>query len=302
MTIFGTVGIVVKSLPLPSGFVAMSRGYIGCAVVLLFMLVSRRLPNLLAIKKNLLPLILSGAFIGINWILLFESYSYTSVATATLAYYMAPVFVIIASPIIISEKVSGVKWISVAVAFLGMALVSEPWKMGEGESAGFLGILLALGAALFYASVTLTNKKMKDISSLDITFVQLLTASAVITPYTFIAEDISAEMLDLPAILLLLTLGLIHTGVSYLLFFDSIKGLSAVTVGIFGYIDPIVALVLSAVILSEKMTVYGIIGAALILCATLFSELSPYIVPYIVRKKKQPSSGAESGEKSEECK
>ncbi len=277
MTIFGTVGIVVRNLSLPSGFVAMSRGYIGAVVLLLFMLLTKKLPSASAIKKNIVPLLLSGAFIGINWILLFESYSYTSVATSTLAYYMAPVFVIIASPVVIAERVKPEKWGAVIAAFIGMVLVSEPWSAANGEGAGIFGIFLALGAALFYASVTLTNKKMKDISSLDITFVQLLVASLVITPYALFAEPIRADMFNLESVLLLLTLGLLHTGLSYLFYFGSIKELPAVTVAIFGYIDPIVALILSAAVLSEKMTVFGIIGAALILSATMFSELYPFL-------------------------
>ena len=276
MGVFGTVGIFVREMSLPSGFIAMARGFLGAGFIFLFMLLLGRLPSLSSIKKNLLPLILSGAFIGINWILLFESYSYVGVSTATLCYYMAPIFVIIASPFVLSERVGGIRLICVAVALVGMILVSEPWK-DDFSDGSLIGILLALGAALFYASVTLTNKKMKDISSTDLTVVQLFVAAVVITPYTLIAERTSGDMFDSKTVILLVTLGILHTGVCYLLYFSSIKGLSAETVAIFGYIDPIVALLLSALILSEKMTPFGIIGAVLILFATLASEILPSV-------------------------
>ena len=276
MTVFGTIGLVVRNVALPSGFIAMSRGYVGAAVIFLFMLFTGRLPNICSIKKNLIPLLLSGAFIGANWILLFESYSYTSVATSTLCYYMAPVFVIIASPFVISERPGGLKLLLSAVAFAGMVLVSEPWGASFGQS-GTVGVLLALGAALLYASVTLTNKKMHDISSLDITFVQLFVAAVVITPYTFLAEKITPEMFDPTSVILVILMGLLHTGVAYLCYFASIKELPAAKVAIFGYVDPIVALILSALVLQEKMSVFGIIGAALILAATFTSEIIPIL-------------------------
>ena len=119
---------------------------------------------------------------------------------------------------------------------------------------------------------------MRDISSLDITLVQLFVAALVITPYTFFAEEIKAEMFDLTSVILVIVMGLLHTGVAYLFYFASIKELPAAKVAIFGYVDPIVALLLSALVLREEMSVYGIIGAVLILVATLASELLPVLL------------------------
>ena len=272
MLIFGTVGIVVRGVALPSAFVAMVRGFLGAAVILLVILLGKRRLDLEAIKKNALLLVFSGVFIGINWILLFESYRFTTVSTATLCYYMAPVFVVVASPFVLKTKVSPLKWGCVILALLGMVFVSEPWSIGVGDR-GAVGILLALGAAVFYASVTLLNKKMKDISSYDMTVVQLISASVVIAPYVLIVDDIKAEMFDLTSVVLVLVLGIVHTGIAYTMFFGSIKALPADTVALFGYIDPIVAVLLSALLLREPMTVFGIIGAVLIVASTLVSEL-----------------------------
>jgi len=90
MFIFGTIGIFRRYLPLPSSLVAMVRGAIGMAFLLAVMALIRRKLDVAAIRKNFLRLCLSGACLGINWILLFEAYNYTSVATATLCYYLAP--------------------------------------------------------------------------------------------------------------------------------------------------------------------------------------------------------------------
>lgn len=272
MLIFGTVGLLRVNVAMPSAFMAMVRGFLGAAFILLVVFLGGSRPDMKAIKKNALLLLVSGACIGINWILLFESYNYTTVAKATLCYYMAPVFVVLASPFVLKARVSLVKWGCVLLALVGMVFVSEPWSNGEGTS-DLYGIALALGAAFFYACVTLLNKKMRDISSYDTTVVQLISASTVILPYVLIVDDITAEMFDPVSIVLLLVLGIVHTGFAYTMFFGSIKGLPADTVALFGYIDPIVAVLLSALILRQPMTVFGIVGAVLIVASTLVSEL-----------------------------
>lgn len=273
MTIFGTIGIFVKYIPLPSGMIACVRGFVGVTFLLLVTLIKKSKISFKDIKKNLLLLFISGAFIGINWILLFEAYRYTTVATATLCYYMAPIFVTIASPLILKEKLTLKKVLCVLVALLGMVFVSGIAGAGT-LHLDVLGILCGVGAAFFYACVILLNKHLKDISAYDRTMTQLLIAAIVIVPYVLLVEDISSIVLDAPAIICLLLIGIVHTGFAYMIYFSSISALKAQTVAIFSYIDPVVAIVLSSLILKEEMTIYGFIGAVLILGATMLSELN----------------------------
>lgn len=274
MTIFGTIGIFVRYIPVPSGFLAMVRGALGVLFSIALALITGRKIALSAIKKSLPLLAACGAAIGVNWILLFESYRYTTVATATLCYYMAPVFVILVSPLVLGEKIGLKKGLCVLVALIGMVFVSGVIDVGIGSLSELRGILLGLGAAALYASVTLMNKKLGDaVSSSDRTAVQLFFATVVIIPYTLIAEEISPKAFTLTSIILLLVVGVVHTGFAYTLFFGSIKTLPAQTVAIFGYLDPIVAILLSALFLKEPMTPLAIIGAVLIICSTFFAEL-----------------------------
>ena len=272
MTIFGTIGIFVKYIPLPSSDISCVRGFLGVAFLLLVSCLRKKKISLSDIKKNLLLLCISGAFIGINWILLFEAYRYTTVATATLCYYMAPIFVTLASPFILKEKLTLKKATCTIIALVGMVFVSG--IVGSNSlQINIPGILCGIGAAFFYACVILLNKHMKQISSYDMTITQLLIAAVVILPYILITEDISAVALDAPAIICLIILGVIHTGFAYMIYFSSIANLKAQTVAIFSYIDPVVAILLSALLLKEKMGVFEIIGAVLILGSTLFSEV-----------------------------
>ena len=270
MFIFGTIGIFVRYISLPSGFLAMSRGILGTLFLLAVVFIRKNRLSKEAIKNNLVVLILSGAFIGINWILLFEAYKYTTVACATLCYYLSPVFVIIASIFVLSEKLTAKKILCVISALAGIVLVSGVLESDLGD---IRGILLGIGAAVFYASVVLLNKKLKNISSYDTTVIQLSSAAVVILPYTLICEDISLKAFDMKAIIMLIIVGTVHTGLSYMLYFSSLKQLSAQTAAIFSYIDPVVAILLSALLLKEELSTAGIIGAVLILGATLICEL-----------------------------
>ena len=275
MFVFGTIGIFRKYVPLSSGLIAISRGYIGAVVlILLIVLIKKQKIAIGAIKSNLFLLCLSGGFIGINWILLFESYQYTSVATATLCYYMAPVFVVVAAPFLFKEKITLKKAICVAVALVGMVLVSGIIETGFTGVGELKGILLGLGAALFYASVIVLNKKIKNVPIYEKTIVQLMSAATVLVPYSLLVEDNSAVEITPLVIIMLAIVGVVHTGISYALYFSSIEKLNTQTVAIFSYIDPIVAIILSAVILSEKMSAFGVIGAILILGSTMVSELT----------------------------
>ena len=273
MVIFGTIGIFRKYIDLPSSGLAVARGLIGTAFLLLVVLITGKKLDKAAIKSNLWLLLLSGAFIGINWMLLFESYRFTTVATATLCYYLAPVFVVLLSPLVLKEKLSPIKGICAAVAVLGMVFVSGVFEGGLDVSR-LPGILFGVGAAAFYAGVVLLNKKMKPIAAMDCTVVQLAVAALVLLPYTLLVEDYTAVALSPLGIGLLAAVGVVHTGIAYALYFGSVHKLPAQTVAIFSYIDPVVAILLSALFLQEPMTVWGWVGAILILGSTLVSELS----------------------------
>jgi RarD protein len=273
MVIFGTIGIFRKYIDLPSSGLAVARGLIGAAFLLLVVLITGKKLDKAAIKSNLWLLLVSGAFIGINWMLLFESYRYTTVATATLCYYLAPVFVVLLSPLVLKERLSLIKGICAAVAVLGMVFVSGVFEGGL-DLSRLPGILFGVGAAAFYAAVILLNKKMKPIPAMDCTVIQLSAAALVLVPYTLLVEDYAAVALSPLGIGLLVAVGVVHTGIAYALYFGSVHKLPAQTVAIFSYIDPVVAILLSALFLQEPMTVWGWVGAVLILGSTLVSELS----------------------------
>lgn len=273
MAIFGTIGIFRKYIPLSSGIVAFTRGLLGVAFLLVFIKVKKIRMDKKTIKAYLKILLISGGFIGLNWVLLFESYRYTSVAVATLCYYMAPIFVMVASPFLLKEKLSTKKIVCVMVALLGMVFVSGVLDGGITDISEIKGIIFGLGAAALYASVVMMNQKIKEVPTYDKTIMQLGAATVVLIPYILVVEDLSAVVLTPLITVMLVIVGVVHTGISYALYFSTMNSLKAQTVALFSYIDPIVAIILSALFLKEPMTVYSCIGAVLVLGATMISEL-----------------------------
>ena len=273
MVIFGTIGIFRKYIPLPSSLLALARGLIGTIFLVIFVLIRKENVSLKTIKKKLPILCVSGAAIGFNWILLFESYQYTSVATATLCYYMAPVFVIIVSPFLFKEKISLKKGICVVAALFGMVLVSGILNTDFTGERELKGVLLGLAAAVLYASVVLMNKKIGEVGAYEKTIIQLGAAAIALLPYTLVTEELGAITFTPFMVAMLALVGIIHTGFAYALYFGALSNLEAQTAALFSYIDPVVAIILSALILHENMGIGEMIGAVLVLGSAIINEL-----------------------------
>ena len=270
MAVFGTVGIFVRFIPMASADIAFCRGVMGCLFLLVLMKITGKKPNLADIKKNGWKLLLSGAAIGINWILLFEAYRHTTVAIATICYYLAPAFLTLASPLI-GEKLNTKKLVCIGVALVGMVFVSGVLQ-GNQESS-ILGVVLGIGAAVFYASVILMNKTLSPIGAFDRTFCQLGAASLMIVPYLFLIGGLQFGNMTAIGWIMLSILGILHTGIAYALYFGGIGEVNAQTAAILSYLDPVLSILLSALILRERLDIFSLIGAVLILGSALYSEL-----------------------------
>lgn len=271
MAIFGTIGLFVRHIPMPSSVIACCRGAIGTVFLLLLCLVTGVKLSLSAVRRNLKLLLICGAAMGFNWILLFESYRYTTVATATVCYYLAPVFVIVLSPFVRKEKLTPVRAICALVALLGMIPLSG--VLG-GEIRGAKGIIFAIGAAVLYASIVMMNQFVKDISPYETTIMQLFFSHVVLLPYVLLTEDVAAAFaVPVGGLLMLFFVGIVHTGIAYWMYFGGIPHISVQTAALFSYLDPVVAIILSALVLKEEMGLWSIVGAVSILGATLVSEL-----------------------------
>lgn len=273
MAIFGTLGIFVRNIPVSSGELALYRAIMASLLIGAFLLVTKQRIPFASIKKQVPLLLASGIALGVNWILLFEAYRYTTVSVATLSYYFAPVIVTVVCPFLFKERLTGKQIVCFVMSTLGIVLITGIGDLGSGGDA--IGILFGLGAALFYATVILMNKFIQGVQGIHRTFLQFLAAVVVLLPYVILTSGVTLGTLNSVGWINLLIVGLIHTGVTYCLYFSSLKELPGQKAALLSYIDPLVAVVISVTVLKEAMTPGQVIGGVLILGFTLWNEISP---------------------------
>ena len=274
MLIFGTIGLLRRFIDLPSGVIACFRGLLGCVLLLLLQRLRGKRPDGASIRRHLLPLLISGGMIGFNWMLLFEAYRYTSIAVATLCYYTAPVMLILASPFVFHERLTARQLICVALAACGMVLVSGVLDGGALPDGTLTGIALAIGSAVLYAAITAVNRKsLSRMDAYDKTIVQLGASGVVMVPYLALTGGFSGLHLTALSAGLMLLVALTHTAIPYAMYFGAMVRLPTQTVALMSYLDPITALILSALVLHEPLSPAGLAGAVLVLGSTILSEL-----------------------------
>ena len=273
MLLFGTIGTLARYINMPSSIICLGRAFFGVITILILLGARKEKPDAEAIRRNFWWLLLSSTLMCCNWICQFEAYKYTTIATGTLCYYMQPVFYILAGAVVLREKLTAKKLACVAVAFCGMILVSGVIQTGFHISE-LKGVIFGVSGGFFYAMVVLINKYMKDISPVNTTIMQLALVSVIMLPYSAATGAFSEASVTMTGIICLLILGVLHTGIGYIIYFDAVNKLPTQTVGILSYIDPVEAVLLSAFFLREPINIYTVTGAVMILGAAAVSELT----------------------------
>lgn len=274
MAIFGTLGIFTRNIAVTSGELALYRAVLAISLIAVYLVCTKQNINLKASKKELVLLLFSGAAIGINWILLFEAYKYTTISAATLSYYFAPVIVTVICPILFHEKLTGKQIFCFIMSTLGLIMITGTSNIRDKRD--FIGILFGISAAIFYAAVIILNKFIRNIDGIHRTFLQFLSAIIILVPYVLLTSGIHLGNLDIKGWGNLLIVGLFHTGITYCMYFSSLKELAGQEASILSYIDPLVAVLISVLILGETMSIAQAIGGVLILGFTLWNELTPH--------------------------
>lgn len=274
MAIFGTIGLFTRNISVSSGELALYRAILAAALIFLYLILTKQKMDLKSIGKEVPLLLFSGIAMGINWVLLFQAYRYTTISAATLSYYFAPVIVTVVCPFLFHEKMTIKQVVCFIMSTVGLVLIIGFENMGQGGT-DLIGILFGLGAAVFYAAVILLNKLIKSVAGIQRTFWQFVAAILILIPYVACTGGSTLENLDGKGWICLLLVGLIHTGITYCMYFSSLKNLKGQEVAILSYIDPLVAVFVSVTILGEKMTFWQFVGGLLILGFTLWNEKDP---------------------------
>lgn len=273
MAVFGTLGPFVRSIPVSSAELALYRAVLASLLIGLDLLVTRQRIPFAKIRRSLPLLLFSGMAMGFNWILLFEAYKYTTVSVATLSYYFAPVIVTAVCPFLFKEKLTRKQILCFVMSTLGIVLITGIGDLSQGSS-HLLGVCFGLGAAVLYATVVLINKFIRDVEGIHRTFLQFLAAIATLVPYVALTSGVTLDGMDAVGWLCLLIVGLVHTGVTYCMYFTALRDVPGQKAAILSYIDPLVAVLISVTLLGEALTPAQAAGGALILGFTLYNEIA----------------------------
>ena len=272
MAIFGTVALFVRNIPVASSEIALYRAALAALLLGVFLLLTGQKIDFRAIRKELPLLLISGMAMGINWILLFEAYRYTTVSVATLSYYFAPVIVTVACPLLFKEKMGFKQWLCFGMSTLGIVLITGVGDLSA-RNTHLIGILFGLGAAVLYAAVVLLNKFIKGVADIQRTFLQFVAAVLILLPYVLLTGGIHLQDLNMDGWVNLLIIGIIHTGITYCLYFSALRDIPGQEAAILSYIDPLVAVAISVAVLGEQLTFFQLLGGLLILGFTLYNEI-----------------------------
>ena len=270
MCAFGTLGPFVRNISVSSGELALYRAVMAALLLAGYLLLTGQRIEFKSVRKESVLLLVSGMALGVNWILLFEAYRYTTVSVATLSYYFAPVIVTAACPFLFHEKLTVKQVICFAMSTLGLVLVINVTGMGGGTDN--IGVLFGVGAAVFYAAVILLNKFIKSVAGIQRTFLQFASAIVILVPYVACTSGVTLGALTSRGWVCLLVVGLFHTGVTYCLYFSALRELPGQEASLLSYIDPLVAVLASVLILGEQITAVQLFGGLLILGFTLWNE------------------------------
>ena len=169
MLIFGTNGVIVSHISLASSQVVLLRTLLGGAALTVLVLLLGGFDRA-SLRAEGRFLLLGGAALGANWVALFEAYRLLNVSLATLIYYAGPMLVLLLSPVLFRERLTGTKTAALCLVAVGLVCISGSIALG---GLSVPGLFVAILAALFYASLIVFNKRIVRTPGLQTAAIEL---------------------------------------------------------------------------------------------------------------------------------
>ena len=272
LLISGSNGIVANGVELTSSQIVMFRMLLGAGFLAVAFFAMRRKLTVHRNKRELAYLIAGGAAMSCELLFLYEAYKTAGVGMSTILCYMAPIAVMVLSPILFHTRLTMAKGASFAIVVAGSLLINMT-ALGNGIAPQ--GILYGLGAAAGMASMVILNKKVTSTPGLERALIQMISSAAVCVIFIALTEGLSATFVAAtaagawPSITVIGLLG----GISNLLYFSAIGKLPVQSVAVLGYLEPLSAVLMSVLVLGEHLAVLQAIGAMLIIGGAVFAEI-----------------------------
>lgn len=268
LLLFGSNGIIASHISLTSYEIVFFRTLIGCLLLIILFKLTGHKMVLSNNKQHLFYLTLSGIAMGTSWIFLYEAYQQIGVSIASLIYYCGPVIVMVLSPLLFKEKLTLPKIIGFIIVLSGILLINM--QAIQVEKTGW-GLFCGGMSAIMYALMVIFNKKAHSITGIKNSMLQLTISFFTVAVFIGFQQGFLIQVSPDDWIPIFI-LGLLNTGMGCYLYFSSISHLPVQTVAIFGYLEPLSAVVFSVLFLSEVLLPIQVFGVVLVIGGAWFVE------------------------------
>lgn len=264
MAISGTIGWLVVSSEQPVINVVFYRCLFGTAALVAICAALGYLRRDLLPPRVLLVAVLGGVAIVLNWVLLFAAFSRASISIATAVYNTQPLMLVGLGALIFRERITATTLAWLALAFAGMLAIVQVEPTALVVSGGYLaGIGLALGAAFLYALAAIAAKYLKGSPPHLIALVQVVVGTIMLAPFA----DFAASPVTAAGWANLATIGVVHTGIMYVLLYGALQKLPTALAGGLSFFYPAVAIAVDHVAFGQRLEPLQIAGAVAVLVA-----------------------------------
>ncbi|KQW72415.1 DMT family transporter [Ensifer sp. Root127] len=264
MLISGTIGWFVLMSGQPVTSVVFWRCAFGAVTLVAIAAMLGLLDRRHFTRRVVLLSIAGGIAIVVNWLLLFAAYSHASISIATMVYNTQPFMLLGLGALFLGEKITATKVFWLSISFAGMlAIISAKPGGGFAPEDYLIGIALAIGAAFFYAIAALLTKLLKGTPPHLIALIQVVTGTLMLAPMALAAPAPSSGV----QWSMLIALGVMHTGIMYVLLYGAIQRLPTHMTGALSFIYPIAAIVVDRVAFGHALQPIQIFGSIAILLA-----------------------------------
>ena len=269
LVLFGSNGIVASLIALSSMQIVFLRTMLGgLLLVALFLLCGGKF-TFYKHKKHFFYLLLSGVATGASWMFLYEAYVQIGVGVASLLYYCGPVIVMALSPLLFGERLTQAKVFGFLIVILGVVFINTN---SHGTGGNAFGFFYGVMSAVMYAAMVIFNKKAKSIVGLENSALQIVISFLTVAVFLGVKQGYTMQI-EPSSLLPIAILGFVNTGFGCYFYFSAIGRLRALTLSICGYLEPLSAVLMSAVFLGEALSFLQIVGAVLIIGGALLGEI-----------------------------
>lgn len=269
LILIGTVGAAVVASGLDAITIVFWRSVIGAAFLTVWCLARDILPDPTITRRGLLIGAIAGVSLVLSWAAFFEGILRTSISTATILFHTQPFWIVLIGAALWKERISKAQLVWLCAAFLGVALASNlSLSTGDLDARWVTGVLILLGGALVYAITAVAGKELRDQRGEVTTLIQTISGMLIFAPFVHFDQQIA-----LPAWGLLVMIGILQTGVAWVLVYSALPRVSTPMIAVMSFANPLTAIFTDWLFYDRLLGPAQAMGMGLIVLGTLGIKL-----------------------------